>query len=145
MVPKSIRSSSRAGAGRCGESGRVPFVSWLWLSPRTAVSGGKPLPNKKTPGTGFSRVAAVALQRWRSALGAAFRRTTRRKGLSVAVFAVGRKLVALVYQTLRYGPDYGDIGEQADEMHFRQRRINGLGAASKSLGYKLVPREPVPA
>lgn len=44
------------------------LVSWLRLAPRTAVSGGKPLPRKKSGGLGSNRVAtalrmaAVALQ-----------------------------------------------------------------------------------
>ena len=85
------------------------FISWLRLPPRTAISRGRPLPKKRTKGMGASRVAAVlrmtavALQRSRSALGAAFRRLARRKGHSVAVFAMARKLAILVYRILRYG------------------------------------------
>ena len=66
--------------------GEKHFVSWLRLAPRTAVSGGKPLPRKKSGGTGSNRVAAalrmaaVALQRSRSALGSNFRRIAWRKG-----------------------------------------------------------------
>ena len=124
------------------------FVSWLRLSPRTPVSGGKPLSKKGTKGLGASRVAAVlrmgavSLQRSQTALGAAFRRTARRKGHSIAM---GRKLAVLVYRMLRYGEDYVDIGEKAYEKRFRLRRINGLSAAAKSLGFQLVQQEPATA
>ena len=97
--------------------GEKHFVSWLRLAPRTAVSGGKPLPRKKSGGMGSNRVAAalrmaaVALQRSHSALGANFRRIARRKGYRVAVFATARKLAQLVYRMLRWGQDYVDIGE----------------------------------
>ena len=69
------------------------FASWLRLTPRTAVSGGNPVRGKKN-GTGSTRIAAalcmaaVSLQHSDSALGAAFRRTARRKGFTVAVFAI---------------------------------------------------------
>ena len=82
------------------------FVSWLRLAPGTAVSGGKPLPRKKSSGLGSNRVAtalrmaAVALQRSHSALGATFRRIARRKGYRVAAFAVARKLAQLQSQVL---------------------------------------------
>ncbi len=122
------------------------FVSWLRLSPRTAISGGKPLNKKKPNGTGATRVAgvlrmaALSLQRSKSALGAAFRRKARHKGGAVAVFAIARKLATLVYRMLRYGQDYVDIGEEQYEAQFRLRRIAGLQDAAKSLGFNLVPQ-----
>ena len=136
-----------------------PYPSQIWareqgplrLLPRTAVSGGKPLPTKKTKGIAASheawvlRMAAVALQRSRTALGAAFRRTARRKCHSVAVFALARKLATLVYQMLRYGRDKVDIGKKAYEMRLHLQPIASIGAAASSLGYELVPQEPVPA
>ena len=126
--------------------GEKHFVSWLRLAPRTAVSGGKPLPRKKSGGMGSNRVAAalrmaaVALQRSRSALGANFRRIARRKGYRVAVFATARKLAHLVYRMLRWGQDYVDIGEHAYELRFRQARIEGMRKAADALGYELVPQ-----
>ena len=122
------------------------FVSWLRLAPRTAVSGGKPLPRKKSGGLGSNRVAAAlrmaaaALQRSHSALGAAFRRIARLKGYRVAVFATARKLAQLVHRMLRWGQDYVDIGDTADELRFRHKRVAGMQRAAESLGYKLVPQ-----
>jgi transposase len=66
------------------------FVSWLRLCPRIPVSGGKPL-KKRRNGMGASRVAAalrmaaVSIQRSKTALGAAYRRIARHKGAAVAV------------------------------------------------------------
>ena len=123
------------------------FVSWLRLSPRTPISGGKLLRKKKPNGTGANRIggvlrmAAVSLQRSKSALGAAFRRKARHKGGAVAVFAIARKLATLVYRMLRYGQDYLDIGEQAYEAQFQHRRLASLAAAAQSLGYTLVQKE----
>jgi transposase len=119
------------------------FVSWLRLCPRTPISGGKPL-KKRRNGLGANRIAgvlrlaAVALQRSKSALGAEFRRIARHKSGAVAVFAIARKLAQLVYRMLRHGQDYVDIGEEAYEQRSRTRRLAGLNAAAKSLGYTLV-------
>ena len=127
------------------------FVSWLRLSPRTPICGGKPLSKKCTKGLGASHVAAVrrmgavSLQRSRTALGAAFRRTARQQGHSIAVFALARELAVLVYRILRYGRDYVDIGEKAYGKRFRVQRVMGLSAAARSLGFNLVEQEPAPA
>jgi transposase len=121
------------------------FVSWVHLCPPTAVSGGKRL-SKRRYSLGASRVAqalrmaATAVQRSKTALGAAFRRIARRKGMAVAVFAIARKLAQLVYRMLRYGQDYVDIGEAAYEQRFQVRRLAAITDAARDLGYTLVPR-----
>jgi hypothetical protein len=128
---------------------RSYFVSWLHLCPRTPISGGKPL-NKRRKNLGANRVAgilrmaALSLQRSKTALGAGFRRIARHKGGAVAVFAIARKLAQLVYRTLRYGHTYTDIGEKAYELTFLTRRIVGLKEAARSLGYDLVPSSTEP-
>ncbi|MFQ5599895.1 MAG: IS110 family transposase [Candidatus Krumholzibacteriia bacterium] len=124
------------------------FVSWLRLSPRTPISGGKPLKKRRNAlganrVAGVLRMAAVSLQRSKSALGAAFRRIARRKDAAVAVFAIARRLAQLVYRMLRYGQDYVDIGENAYELRFQARRLVGLTDAAKSLGYTLVKQKEV--
>lgn len=120
------------------------FVSWLRLCPRIPISGGKPL-KKRRNGLGASRIAAVlrmaavSLQRSKTALGAAFRRKARHKGGAVAVFAIARKLATLIFRMLRYGQDYVDVGEAAYEHRFQVRRLATLTEAAKSLGYILQP------
>ena len=122
------------------------FASWLRLTPRTAVSGGKPLRGKTANGTGSTRVAgvlrmaAVSLQRSRTALGARFRRIARRKGYTVAVFAIARRLAKLVYRALRYGQEYVDIGAEQYEEQYREQTVQNLEMHAASLGYRLVPQ-----
>jgi hypothetical protein len=121
------------------------FVSWLRLSPRTPISGGKPL-KKRRNGLGANRIAgalrmaATSLPSSKTALGATFRRIARHKGGAVAVFALARTLARLVYRMLRYGTDYVDIGEQAYEARFQARRFATLAATAHGLGYALIPR-----
>jgi transposase len=125
------------------------FVSWLRLCPRTPISGGKPI-RKRRNGLGANRIAgalrmaATALQRGKTALGAAYRRISRHKGADVAIFATARKLAQLVYRMLRYGQDYVDIGEKAYDQRFQVRRLAGLKDAAIALGFTLVKAAPQP-
>jgi hypothetical protein len=122
------------------------FVSWLRLCPRVPISGGKPL-KKRRNGLGANRIAAalrmaaVTLQRSKTALGASFRRVARHKGAAVAVFATARQLARLIYRMLRYGQDYVDVGEKAYEEKFQARRLAGITEAARSLGFTLTKNE----
>lgn len=119
------------------------FISWLRLCPRTPISGGKPL-KKRRNALGSSRIAgalrmaALAVSRSKTAIGAYFRRIARHKGGAVAVFATARKLATLVYRMLRYGHDYVDEGEQAYEARFQSKRLAALERTAKDLGFTLV-------
>lgn len=121
------------------------FISWLHLCPRTPISGGRPL-KKRRNGLGANRIAgvlrmaAISLQRSKTALGAYFRRIARNKGGAVAVFATARQLARLIYRMLRYGQDYVDIGERAYDRQFDIRRLAAITEAARSLGYALVPK-----
>ncbi|MCP4674891.1 MAG: hypothetical protein GY854_05155 [Deltaproteobacteria bacterium] len=42
---------------------------------------------------------------------------------------------------LRYGQDYVDIGEQAYEEQFQDRRLADMKTTLKSMGYQVVPIE----
>ena len=119
------------------------FVSWLRLCPKTPISGGRAL-KKRRNGLGANRIAnalrmaATALQRSKTALGAYFRRIARHKGAAVAVFATARKLAQLIYRMLRYGHDYVDVGEQTYELQFQARRLAAITESARNLGYRLV-------
>ena len=122
------------------------FASWLGLTPRHAVSAGKPLPAKQRGrGMGAGRVAnvlrmaATSLIRSQSALGAALRRKARHKGMKTAIFATARKLAKLVYRMLYWGQDYVDEGEAAYEGRYRHRTLAHLKTTAKELGFYLIP------
>jgi len=120
------------------------FVSWLRLCPRVPISGGKPL-KKRRNSMGASRVAgalrmaAVSVQRSKTALGAAYRKIARHKSAAVAVFAVARKLAQYVYRLLRHGHAFVDVGEQQYEAQYRDRRLTALAQNARELGLTLVP------
>lgn len=122
------------------------FISWLRLCPRTAISGSKPL-RKRRNSMGASRIAAslhmaaLTLQRSKTALGAQFRRVARRKDRGVATFAIARKLAQLVFRMLRYGVEYLDIGDHAQEQIWRDRHLANVTSQAKALGFVLIPAE----
>ncbi len=120
------------------------FVSWLRLSPNRQISGGKVL-KKKRNAVGATRIAnvlrmcALCLERSQTALGAQFRRLSRRKGRAVAVFAMARKLAVLIYRMLKYGQDYVDQGIDAYEEQFKERRLQAIISSAKQMGYEVKP------
>ena len=109
-----------------------------------SISAGKKVPSR-LKGTTTSRVgtalrmAALALRNSKTALGAFYRRISRRKGTSVAVFATARKLAQIIYRLVCYGQAYIDIGAQASENRFNSRRLIHFTKALKDMGYKIEP------
>lgn len=124
------------------------FVSYLRLAPRLARSGTRTLRpkllNTSSRVSQALRMSAVTLRHSQTALGAYFRRISRLKGASVAVFATARKIAQLVYRLLRYGQDYVDVGVQAYEARFLQRRLRRYTESLKAMGYRVVPLASVP-
>lgn len=122
------------------------FVSFLKLTPKLSISGGKPIPCKRAGGTttrlgATFRMAALTLRNSKTALGAEYRRISRRKGASVAVFAMARKLAILVYRLLRHGQAYVDEGMQAYEERFKAARLRTCKQIAKEFGYSLLEQE----
>jgi len=124
------------------------FVSYLKLSPKLAISGGKPI-RKHPKGTASTRVgaalrmAALTLRNSKTALGGAYRRLARRKGPSVAVFAIARKLATLIYRMLRYGTAYVDEGLQVYEQRFQDAKLRMCKQIADQFGYKLIQQEKI--
>jgi len=116
------------------------FKSYATLAPNMHISGGK---SQRRRSRGQShrlgqalKMAAVTLRNSKSALGAYYRRIAMRA--CIAVFSTAGKLSQIVYRMLRYGEHYVDIGQQAYEEQFRQRKIRALTRAAKELGYKVL-------
>jgi transposase len=83
------------------------------------------------------RLAAVAVGRTETALGAFYRRPSARVGKAKAVTATARKIAVLFYNTLRHGMEYSDPGASHYEERYRRRVITNLERRAKSLGYVL--------
>ena len=92
------------------------FASWLGLSPNNRVTGGRIISSKTKPSANRAaaalRLAANALHRSDSALGAFLRRKKAHLGAPKAITATAHKLARLIYSMLRYGQEYVDAGAE---------------------------------
>ena len=81
------------------------FASWLGLSPNNRITGGKVISSKTKPSASRAaaalRLAANALHRSDSALGAFLRRKKAQLGAPKAITATAHKLARLIYTMLR--------------------------------------------
>lgn len=123
------------------------FTSWLALSPGCKKSGGKVLSSRtkatKNRAAHALRLAANALQRADTALGAFFRRLKSRVGSPKAITATARKLAVAIYNMLKHGQEYVERGAAYYESEYKNRVIKGLARRASALGFQLVPCEPV--
>jgi transposase len=119
------------------------FVSWLGVCPGTKKSGGKVLRNKTkrhpNRATQAFRLAAASLYRSQTALGAFYRRIKSRAGGKQAVTATAHKIARIYYAMLTQGTAYVELGQQAYEQKYKERRLDHLKTQAKSLGFQLVP------
>lgn len=122
------------------------FASWLGLCPGTKISGGKVLSgaSKRTANrlAQALRMAAFALSRSQSALGAYYRRLSSRLDKPKAITATAHKLARLIYALLTRGTDYIDKGQDYYEERYRQRVVHHLQRRATALGFTLTPIEP---
>jgi transposase len=120
------------------------FTSWLCLAPRHEKSGGKILRNRtlKTDNraTTALRVAAQALARSSSALGAFFRRIKAKHGPAKAIVATAHKLARIIYFMLTHRTPYVDRGADHYTEQQQAHLLNYLNRKAKSLDMVLMPR-----
>ena len=121
------------------------FASWLGLCPGTKISGGKVLnrQTKRLPSAAATalRLAAFALSRSKSALGAYYRRMRAKLGAPKAITATAHKLARLVYSMLKYGSQYVDEGQDYYEKKYKERVLKTLKQKAKDMGFTLTPAE----
>ena len=124
------------------------FASWLGLSPDQRITGGRVMSSKTKPSANRAaaalRLAANALHRSDSALGAFLRRKKAQMGAPKAITATAHKLARLVYSMLRYGQEYVDAGAEYYETQYQQRALRAAKRRAAQLGYQLVPMADAP-
>ena len=119
------------------------FASWLGLSPNNRITGGRVMSSKTKPSANRAaaalRLAANALHRSDSALGAFLRRKKAHLGAPKAITATAHKLARIIYSMLRHGQGYVDAGAQYYESQYRERALRTAKQRAAQLGYQLVP------
>jgi len=119
------------------------FASWLGLCPDNRISGGKVLKRGTRQVVNRAstalRLAASALLRSQSALGAKFRRLRSRLGAPKAITAMAHVLARLVYRMLKFGHEYVDRGIQFYETKYRHQQLQWVAKQAAALNMQLVP------
>jgi transposase len=119
------------------------FTSWLGLTPRRDVSGGKVIRHTREKSrnrvAGVLRMAANALVRSDSYLGARYRNLRTRLGSPKAIKAMARYLACIVYRLFTKGQAWVDRGAEHFERNRQARDLARLQAQAGSRGFRLVP------
>ena len=125
------------------------FASWLGLSPNNRITGGRVISSKTKASANRAaatlRLAANALHRSNSALGAFLRRKKAHLGAPKAITATAHKLARLIYSMLGYGQKYVDAGAEYYESQYQHRALHAAKRRAAQLGYQLVPLSDVVA
>jgi transposase len=116
--------------------------SWLGLSPHPQITGGKVVSSKTrkvvNPAANALRMAAQALSKCNSALGAYYRRLRARIGAAKANTATAYKIARFIYRGLKYGQTYVDEGAQYYEERYRKQILANLARRAQQMGCILV-------
>jgi len=119
------------------------FASWLSLSPKRDVSGGKVIRHTREKSrnrvAGILRLAATSLLRSDSYLGARYRNLRARLGAPKAIKAMARYLSCIIYRLFTKGQAWVDRGVEQFEQNRRTRDLAKLQAQATSRGFRLVP------
>lgn len=119
------------------------FASWLLLAPRRDISGGRVIRHLKPEGrnrlANALRMAAQALSKSDSYLGARYRSLRARLGGAKAVKAMARYLACLLYRLLTKGTAYVDRGAKHYESKRKDRELASLKRKAAALGMQLRP------
>jgi transposase len=118
------------------------FGSWLGLAPHHEISGGKvlrkhTLKNGNRAGQAF-RMAAQAVSRSDSALGAFYRRLRAKAGPKVAIVATAYKIARIYYHMLTERTPYQEQSAAAYDQKTKERELRHLQKKAAKLGMKLV-------
>jgi transposase len=119
------------------------FASWLELTPRRDITGGRVIKQKaresKNRVANALRMAAESLRCSDSYLGARYRQLRGRMEGEKAVKAMAHYLACLVYRMLTKGQEYVDRGAAYYERKRATRDVNYLKRKARELGFQLLP------
>lgn len=119
------------------------FTSWLNLSPRPKISGGKLLGHEKrftnNKATQAFRLAAQTMWQNKGPLGQLYKRLAVRKGAKKAIKAVARKLAVIFYKMVKEKCAYDKTRLERNIEQQKARRIAMLMREASKYGYDLQP------
>jgi hypothetical protein len=117
------------------------FASWLGLCPDNRITGnkvvGRGTRHVVNRAATSLRMAANALLRSQTYLGAQYRRLRTKLGAPKAITAMAHRLARLVYRMLKYGQRYVDKGAEYYEQRYRNQQLQFLRKKAAQLGFQL--------
>ncbi|HEX7905819.1 MAG TPA: IS110 family transposase [Chitinophagaceae bacterium] len=117
------------------------FTSWLNLSPRPKITGGKLVGYEKrithNPATQAFRLAANCLWQSKGPLGQQYRKLAATKGKAKAIKAVARKIAVIFYNMVLKQEAYDSSKVQQDLELQKARKIARLQKEAQKLGLTL--------
>lgn len=124
------------------------FASWLGLCPRNKISGGRILDARTAPSSNRAaqalRMTVLSLSRSQTWLGAYFRRMRAKFGTPKAITATAHKIAVIIYNMLRHGTSYQELGGDYYEKKYKERIVFNLTKKAAALGYTLNPLSDTP-
>jgi hypothetical protein len=133
---------------RCWPSDKQ-LCSWLHLAPHTDISGGKVLRSHTLEGHNRAgqafRLAAQAVSRTPTALGAYFRRMRAKHGPQKAIVATAHKIARIFYAVLKHRRPFQAMSAEEYNQREHQRELTHLQKKAAKLGFTLVQVSPQPA
>jgi len=117
------------------------FSSWLGLCPDNRITGDKVLSRgtRRVVNRAATalRMAANALLRSQTYLGAQYRRLRTKLGAPKAITAMAHRLARLTYRMLKYGQRYVDKGAEYYEQKYRNQQLRFLQKKAAQLGFRI--------
>lgn len=121
------------------------WASYLGLAPNVQSSAGKVRSSRTrkvaSRAAGVFRLAAQAVIRSKTALGACYRRLKARLGGSKALTATARKIAVIFYHLVKDHRPYKELGEAAYTQAQQARMLKRLKQQATHLGYTLVTQQ----
>ena len=124
------------------------LVSWAGVCPGNNASAGKRRRGRTRKGDRWLKItlieAALAAIRVKgSALGARYRRICRHRGHKIAIVAVARAILEIVWHLLAQGTTYHELGADYIDRRDKQQSTRRYVRLLEKLGHR-VTREPAP-
>ena len=120
------------------------FCSWLGLAPHNDITGGRVVRRRtlkvRNRAAQALRLAAQAMSRSQTALGAFYRRIRARAGPERAVTATAHKLARIIYHMLKQHQPYAPPSAEVYEQQQRDRAVRQLERRAARLGFTLAPQ-----
>ena len=118
------------------------FCEWFRLCPGCRITGGKVKSSQtrkvNNRAANAFRLAAQAVSRSQTALGAFYRRIKARAGAPKAITATAHKIARLFYTLWTTKESYKDLGADYYDQQYKQRTLKHISKKAESFGYQLV-------